>query len=140
MASANVLILPKRLADAYFTGTYKLMLVTAAPDETALDTYDFRDDVTGVEVPNSGTYVAGGAAVSCTVGAVDTTNNRVPVTFGNPATWTGTTISAVGAWIYKVIGSAATDQLVTFIDFGGTVSSTAGDFDVTILTPLYVNR
>jgi hypothetical protein len=92
------------------------------------------------EVAASGTYATGGAAVSCAVGAVDTTNNRTPVTFGNPTPFTGATISAVGMWIYKVIGTGATDELVTFIDFGGTVTSTNGTFTPTVSTPLYINR
>jgi hypothetical protein len=127
------------MADAYFSGTFKMLLVSAVPSETELDTFDFRNDIT-TEVAASGTYAAGGSTVTCSVGAVDTTNNRVAVTFGNPAAWTGATISAVGAWIYKSVGSAATDELVTFVDFGGTVTSTAGTFTVTLTSPLYVNR
>lgn len=139
MAAANPLILPKRLADAYFTGTYKMLLVSSLPSEADLDAFDYRSDVAN-EVAASGTYATGGAAVTCTVGAVDTTNNRVPVTFGAPAAFTSATISAVGGWIYKVIGSAATDELVTFVDFGGTITSTASTFTVTMSTPMYVNR
>lgn len=33
------------------------------------------------------------------------------------------------------IGSAATDQLITFVDFGGTKTSTTGTFTVTLLNP-----
>lgn len=139
MASANSLFLPKRMADAYFSGTFKMLLVSAVPSETELDTFDFRNDVV-TEVGTSGTYATGGSTVTCTVGSVDTTNNRVAVTFGNPAAWTGATISAVGGWIYKSVGTAATDELVTFVDFGGTVTSTAGSFTVTLSSPLYVNR
>ena len=139
MAAANPLILPKRLADTYFTGTYKMLLVSSLPSESDLDTFDFRSDVAN-EVAASGTYATGGAAVTCTVGAVDTTNNRVPVTFGAPAAFTSATISAVGGWVYKVIGSAATDELVTFVDFGVTITSTASTFTVTMATPMYINR
>lgn len=139
MASANSLFLPKRMADAYFSGTFKMLLVSAVPSETELDTFDFRNDIT-TEVAASGSYATGGATVTCTVGSVDTANNRVAVTFGNPAAFTSATISAVGAWIYKSVGTAATDELVTFVDFGGTVTSTAGTFTVTLSSPLYVNR
>lgn len=139
MASTNSLSLSKRLADAYFTGTFKMLLVTSAPSEANFDAFDFRNDIVN-ECPASGTYATGGAAVTCTVGSVDTANNRVPVTFGSPAAWSGATISAVGGWIYKAVGSAATDELVQFVDFGGTITSTAGPFTVTISTPLYVNR
>lgn len=127
------------MADAYFSGTFKMLLVSAVPSETELDTFDFRNDIV-TEVGASGTYATGGATVTCSVGAVDTTNNRVAVTFGNPAAWTGATISAVGGWIYKSVGTAATDELITFVDFGGTVTSTAGTFTVTLSSPLYVNR
>lgn len=139
MASANALILTKRLADAYFTGSFKMLLVSSVPSESDLDAFDFRNDVAN-EVANSGTYAAGGAAVTCTVGSVDTANNRVAVTWGNPAAWTGATISAVGGWIYKSVGSSATDELIAFVDFGGTITSTAGTFTVTISAPTYINR
>lgn len=140
MASTNSLFLPKRLADAYFgSGTFKLLLVSAVPTETELDTWDFRSDITN-EITGSG-YTAGGFAVTPTVGAVDATNNRVAVTFADltPALATAT-VSAVGGWIYKSIGSAATDELVQFVDFGGTVSSTAAAFNVDFTSPLYINR
>lgn len=139
MASANSLFLPKRMADAYFSGTFKMLLVSAVPSETELDTFDFRNDIV-TEVAASGSYATGGATVTCSVGSVDTANNRVAVTFGNPAAFTSATITAVGAWIYKSVGTAATDELVTFVDFGGTVTSTAGTFTVTLSSPLYVNR
>lgn len=139
MPSANSLTLTKRLADAYFTGSFKMLLVSSAPSESDLDAFDFRNDIVN-EVAASGSYVAGGAAVTCTVGAVDATNNRTPVTFGNPAAFTGATISAVGGWIYKAVGTAATDELVSYVDFGGTITSTAGTFTVTLSTPMYVNR
>lgn len=139
MASANSLFLPKRMADAYFSGTFKMLLVSAVPSETELDTFDFRNDIV-TEVAASGSYATGGATVTCSVGSVDTANNRVAVTFGNPAAFTSATITAVGAWIYKSVGTAATDELVTFVDFGGTVTSTAGTFTVTLSAPLYVNR
>lgn len=140
MASANAGILTKRLADAYFgSGTFKLMLASAAPSESDLDTFGFRSDITN-EVAASGSYPTGGVTITCTVGAYDATNNRVAVTFGNPAPFTSATISAAGCWIYKAVGSAATDELISFVDFGGTKTSTADTFTVTLSTPLYINR
>ena len=140
MASTNSLFLTKRMADAYFTGTYKMLLVSSLPSEADFDSFDFRADIAN-EVPNSGTYVAGGATVTCSVGAVDTTNNRTAVTFGSPAPWTGATIASPGGWIYKNVGTAATDELVGFVEFtGGMTTSTAGTFTATITSPLYVNR
>ena len=138
MASGNALILTKRMADAYFTGTFKFLLVSSVPSESDLDTFDFRNDITN-EVIGTG-YTAGGVAATVTVGSVDTTNDRTPVTITDLTNaWTSSTISAVGGWLYKVVGSAATDQLVCFVDFGGTVTSTAGNYSVTFTAPLYVN-
>ena len=138
MASGNALILTKRMADAYFTGTFKFLLVSSVPSEANLDVYDFRDDISN-EVTGTG-YTSGGVAATVTVGSVDTTNDRVSVTITDLTNaWTSSTISAVGGWLYKVVGSAATDQLVGFVDFGGTVTSTAGNYSVTFTAPLYVN-
>ena len=138
MASGNALILTKRMADAYFTGTFKFLLVSSVPSEANLDAYDFRDDIAN-EVTGAG-YTAGGVAATVTVGSVDTTNDRTPVTITDLTNaWTSSTISAVGGWLYKVVGSSATDQLVGFVDFGGTVTSTAGNYSVTFTAPLYVN-
>lgn len=138
MAAGNALILTKRMADAYFTGTFKFLLVSSVPSEADFDAYDFRDDIAN-EVTGTG-YTAGGVAATVTVGSVDTTNDRTPVTITDLTNaWTSSTISAVGGWLYKVVGSAATDQLVAFVDFGGTVTSTAGNYSVTFTTPIYVN-
>ena len=138
MASGNALILTKRMADAYFTGSFKFLLVSSVPSEANFDAYDFRDDIAN-EVTGTG-YTAGGVAATVTVGSVDTTNDRTPVTITDLTNaWTSSTISAVGGWLYKVVGSSATDQLVSFVDFGGTVTSTAGNYSVTFTAPLYVN-
>lgn len=140
MSSSNSLFLPKRLADAYFgSGSFKMLLVTSVPSESDLDTFDFRNDIAN-ESTGSG-YTAGGFTVTPTVSAVDATNNRVAVTFADltPALATAT-VSAVGGWIYKVIGSAATDELVQFVDFGATVASTAAAYNIDFTSPLYINR
>lgn len=140
MASQNFSKLTERLASYFGTGTFKAMLVTAVPSETELDTWAVRSDVTSEHAAN-GTYVTGGFPVTAAVGALDSANNRIPVTFSaaNP-TYSNGTISAVGVVIYKVVGSAATDEVVTFVDFGAAKSVTGGDFTVTFSTPLYINR
>ena len=138
MASGNALILTKRMADAYFTGSFKFLLVSSVPSEANFDAYDFRDDVAN-EVTGTG-YTSGGVAATVTVGSVDTTNDRVAVTITDLTNaWTGSTISAVGGWLYKAVGTAGTDELVSFVDFGGTVTSTAGNCSVTFTAPIYVN-
>lgn len=139
MASANSQFLPKRMADAYFTGAFKTMLVDAVPTDADMDTKQFRSDVTN-EVAPSGSYAAGGASVSVVSVVSDPANNRIVVTFSAPAAFTGATISAAGRWIYKDKGSAGADELCHFIDFGGMKTSTNGTFTVTVGLPHYINR
>lgn len=143
MASANFLNLTDHLARGainFASDTFKSMLVTSVPSEANLDAWVNRSDVTNEHAATGG-YAAGGFAVTASVGAVDATNNRTSVTFScsNPV-YTGATLSAVGAIIYKSTGSAATDKLVSFVDFGGTVSSTSGNYSVTFSDPLHINR
>jgi len=84
MASANFTNLADHLARGqinFASDSFKFMLASSAPSTTNLDTWVNRSDVTN-EASGTG-YTAGGVAVTATVGAVDTTNNRVPVTFAD---------------------------------------------------------
>lgn len=51
------------------------------------------------------------------------------LTFSSPAAWTGTTISADGCVIYN---SSKSNKTLGVFSFGGTITSTAGNFTVTI--------
>lgn len=112
------------------TDTFWMLLTTGTVlGETEKDTFDFRNDIT-TETTGTG-YTTGGQVCTLTVAAVDAANNDVEVTCA-PVTWTTATISATGAVIYKRRGGAASaDELLCYIDFGGTVTSTAGNFVVT---------
>ncbi len=140
MASANYSNLPLHLANGsinFGTASFKCLLHTSVPSEANLDAWVNRSDVTN-EVTGTG-YSAGGTAVTATVSSVDTTNNRVSITFSNPS-WASSTITALAASVFVNTGTASTDKLVTMVDFGGSVSSTNGTFTVTFTTPLYINR
>lgn len=115
------------------TDSFKAMLVTSSytPDK---DAHDFRNDVTN-EVSGTG-YTAGGQAVTATVAAVDTTNDRVDVTFGN-LTWSTASFTARGLVIYKARGGASSaDEIIAYVDFGSDKTASGGDFDVTFSSPL----
>lgn len=114
------------------TDTFYMMLVTSTytPDkDTHLDRADVTNEVTGTN------YTATGQAVTVTVSAVDTANDRVDINFAD-VTWASSTITAAAAVVYKYTGAAADDLLVAYLDFGGDVSSTSGDFTVSTTTPL----
>ncbi len=113
------------------TDTFKIMLTTSTytPNQ---DTHNFRDDVTN-EVGASGTYAAGGGAVTLTT-SYDTATNEVRVNMSD-VSFTSATITARTAVLYKSRGGAASaDELVMYISFGGAVSSTAGTFSLTAST------
>ena len=143
MASENFTNLTDHLARArinFATDDFKAVIVSSIPTEANLDAWEFLNDVTN-EIAAGGEYVAGGFAVTAAVGAVDTTNNRVAVTFSAASpTYTDSTISGVGCIIYKDTGVAGTSPLAHFVDWDGTVSSTNGNFTATFSTPLYINR
>ncbi len=139
MPTGNFRNLPDHIARGnviFSAHSFKAMLVTADLTEGNLDAWISRADVTG-EASGTG-YTAGGTAITATVGAVNTTTNSVPVTFSNPS-WATSTITARGCVVYRDVGTAATDRLVTYVDFGANVSSTAGTFTVTFSAPLNIN-
>lgn len=143
MASTNFTNLTDHQARAainFATDTFKAILVTAVPSESDLDTFINRSSV-ATEVAATGGYTAGGFAVTASVGAVDTTNNRTAITYtcASP-TYSSSTISAAGCIIYKSTGNAATDKLLHFVDFSGTVASSNGNFTVTFTSPFYITR
>lgn len=113
------------------TDTFKVMLVTSAYTPNK-DTHTKRSDVTN-EVSGTG-YTAGGAASAVSVAAVDTTNDRVVITFG-AVSWPGATITARGAVYYKSRGGASSaDELIAYDDFGADIVATAGTFSLAAST------
>jgi hypothetical protein len=115
----------------YATDSFKVMLVTSAYTENK-DTHTKRSDVTN-EVTGAG-YTAGGNAVTVTVGAVDTANDRVDISLGG-TTWPASTITARKAIYYKARGGASTaDEIIAVVDFGADVVTVAGTLTLTAST------
>lgn len=115
----------------YDTDSFKVMLLTSAATPNK-DTWSKRSDVTN-EVVGSG-YTAGGAAVTVTVPAMDTVNDRLDISLGGNA-WANASITARYAVYYKSRGGAATaDELVAVNDFGADVTSTAAAFTLAAST------
>lgn len=118
------------------TDTFKGMLVTSSYTPNK-GTHAKRSDVTN-EASGTG-YTAGGVTVTVAV-SLDTTNHRSDVTITGPS-WASSSIAAAGLVVYKSRGGASSaDNLVCFIDFGGTVTSTAATFQVTISSPLRIQN
>lgn len=77
------------------------------------------------EVANSGTYTAGGGALT---NVTPTTSGTTALTDFADLTFTSATITARGALIYN--DTAAGDPSVIVLDFGSDKSSTSGDFQI----------
>ena len=116
------------------SNSFKALLVTSSYTPNK-DTHDKRDDVTN-EVSGTG-YTAGGVTTACTV-TKDTANDRVTLQFA-AVSWATSTITARALVIYKSTGTASTDNLVAYNDFGSDVSSTAGTFSVAASTITLAN-
>lgn len=111
---------------------FRLLLVTAAYEPNK-DTHTHRSDVTN-EVTGTG-YAAGGKVITAAV-TLDTSTDRLNISFGS-VQWTGSAITARGGVVYKSRGGAATaDELVMYIDFGDNISSASGTFSVSFSSPI----
>lgn len=116
--------------------TIKLALLTSSytPDQ---DAHDFYDDVSANEVAASGTYSAGGATLTVTLTQDNTDDegvfDAVDVSF------TGATITARYAVIYKSTGTPSTSPLICLIDFGTNQTSTSGTFAITFASEGILN-
>jgi hypothetical protein len=108
----------------YGTDTIKAMLCTAAytPNQ---DTHEFKSSVTN-EVTGTG-YTAGGVTLTAKTNAYDGPTNTVTLDAADPA-WANSTITARFLVFYKDTGTAGTSPLISYVDFGADVSSTAAAF------------
>ncbi len=107
------------------TDTFKCELTTSSYTP-AKATHTRRSDVTN-EVTGTG-YTAGGQTVTPTF-VLDTTNHKEVITFPS-VTWSAATITARSMVCFKSVGTAATDRLVLYVDLGGDITSTGGNFTI----------
>lgn len=77
------------------------------------------------EVPNSGSYTAGGGTLT---NVTPTSSGTTAFTDFADLSFTSATITAYGALIYN--DTAAGDPAVCVLDFGGAKTSTAGTFTI----------
>ena len=117
--------------DVDFDTSIKVMLVTSS--YVADKDHDYRNDITN-EVTGTG-YVSGGASATCSV-SFDSANDRADVTLGGTS-WdaSGGSLAAAGAVYYKSRGGlSSADEVIAFIDFGGTVTATNATFTLNAST------
>ena len=96
-----------------------------------VDTHRYRSDVTG-EVPTGTGYTYGGATITANTVTYDTATNETRWDFADP-TWVTSTFSADKMVIFKRNGgTSSADELVQWVDFGGTETVTSGTFSYVV--------
>jgi hypothetical protein len=101
--------------------TFKLALYDNSASFTAATTAYTSTN----EVPNSGTYAAGGGTLT---NITPTSSGTTAFTDFADLSFTSATITAFGALIYN--DTAAGDPTVCVLDFGGAKTSTVGTFTI----------
>lgn len=109
--------------------TIKVALVTSSYTPSQ-DNHDYWDDVSSNEVANGNGYTTGGATLAnATVTYTGGTN--VTKLDADDVSWTSSTITARYAVIYNTTpGSAATNPVIAYVDFGSDQSSSSGTFAI----------
>jgi hypothetical protein len=109
--------------------TIKVALLTSSytPDQ---DTHDYFDDVSAAEVTGTG-YTAGGNTLASKTSTYDGATNVIILDAAD-TTWSTSTITARYAVVYDASGgSASTNPLIGYVDFGSNQSSSNGNFTIT---------
>lgn len=113
----------------FSSATVKMMLLTG---RTAVqDTDDFINDA-ATEITGTG-YTAGGYTFAAKTSTYDTASDQIRLDNTTDPSWTTSTLSATDAEVWvDTAGASSTDPLYANIDFGATVTTTAGTFQVTL--------
>lgn len=107
------------------TDSLKIALIKASPSGTYGAATTNYSDVTGNSDEASGTnYTAGGQVLD---GATISTDGTTAIVDFTDEVFTNVTTSADGCIIYNTANS---NSAICVIDFGGTVSATAGDLTI----------
>lgn len=109
------------------TDTLKIALIKVGHSGTYGAATTNYSNVTGASDEAVGTnYTAGGQGLDSASIALDASNNTAFLDFADEV-FANLTVSAVGAIIYN---SSKSNKAIALFDFGGTVTSTSGDFTI----------
>lgn len=105
-----------------------LCTATYTPNQ---DTHVFFSDITG-EVANGNGYTSGGQALAGKSVSYDATTNETRLIASTASSWTSATFTARYAIVYSAAGgTAATNPLLGYVDFGGDEAVSSGTFTIT---------
>lgn len=110
------------------TDTIKGMLVNGYTFDQ--DAHRYKSSITS-EVASGNGYTTGGATVSSPAVGYTGATNVVALSGGN-LSWPGSTFNATGMVLYdSTPATDATRPVIGYVDFGGTLSPSAGTLSVT---------
>lgn len=105
--------------------TFGFMLMTGYAFNQ--DTHRYRSDVTGELATGSG-YTYGGATLTGNTVSYDASSNEIRWDFNDPS-FTSASFSASQAAVFKRRGgTSSADELLMYIEFGGTQTVSSGTF------------
>ena len=119
----------KNLGEAnidFSSDTIKVALLSSSYTPN-FDTHENFDDLTN-EVSGTG-YTAGGKEITTKSFSQDNANDKA-VFDGDDVSWTGSTITARYAVIYKDTGTPSTSPLIELLDFEADEESDSGTFKI----------
>jgi hypothetical protein len=94
------------------------------------DTHDFFNDVSATEITGTG-YTANGVTLASKTSTYDTATDQIRLDAAD-VSWTTSTLSATDAIVWNnTAGASSTDPVLGALDFGATVTTTAGTFLIT---------
>jgi hypothetical protein len=114
----------------FSSATVKMSLHTGL---TAVqDTDDFFNDVSASEITGTG-YTAGGYTFANKTTAYDTATDQIRLDNTVDPNWTTSTLSATDAIVWvDTAGASTTDPVYGNVDFGATVTTTAGTLTIAL--------
>lgn len=116
-------------SSVFSSATLKIMLMTSYTLDQ--DAHDFANDF-ATEISGTG-YTTGGYTFAAKAQSYDTGTDTVRMDNTTDPSWTTSTLSATDAGIYVAKGGASSaDPALAAIDFGATVTTTAGTFQITL--------
>lgn len=114
----------------FSSATVKMSLHTALTGN--MDSDDFFNDISGTEITGTG-YSAGGYTFAAKASTYDTASDQIRLDNTTDPNWTTSTLSATDAAVWvDTAGASSTDPVYGEVDFGATVTTTAGTFTVTL--------
>lgn len=122
----------------FTSSVYKVILVSTAPTVNQLNNWTYRSSASSIEVVSSG-YTAGGINLGYAIGTLERSAIKQPIVFDNVTNgWSGLTTNVAGSIIYANVGTASTDILCCYFDFGGTIPLSSATFGWEFATPFYL--